>query len=174
MKLSWEFKFHGSPLLPLHQATAFLESDSISNKLDWKESWANEIDIALWMASTSALFISIVGMEHENRQMKCPIWFRRTPPIEDRLRRGLKDASTFHFRRPDIGGDHDEGWGRTDFDAWGALQNRQLGFLWISVGEYGNGSLHALIHHPILRRIKSWRLDKELEILLKTRAFLSF
>ena len=62
--------------------------------------------MARWIARTSDEFISIGGIGHEKVQRNSPLELRRTPPIADRSKKGLWEASTFHFRMEEGGGDH--------------------------------------------------------------------
>lgn len=49
------------------------------------------------IANTSALFISIAGMGVEKTHLKDSLLSRKTPPIAERDRALLYEASTFHF-----------------------------------------------------------------------------
>lgn len=100
MKLRIKFKFHGPPLLSLHHFTALAESDSIVNLHCDNLSLPLEIFIARWIARTSALLISMVGIEVENKHLKFPLISLKTPPIADLGKEVLSEASTFHFRDP--------------------------------------------------------------------------
>lgn len=97
MKFRWKDKFQGPPSFEVHHLTALSESDSTMIffiSIRW------ELAAVIWkarnVAFTSALFISIGGIGVEKRQIKSPLEFLKTPPIAERFRRGLKEASTFH------------------------------------------------------------------------------
>lgn len=96
--------FHGPPDSPLHHNTAFVESDSMIILNFFISLLDSEIAIARCIAKTSAQFISMYGMGEENKHMKFPRWFRKTPPIAEHDSTVCTEASTFHFRHLVSGG----------------------------------------------------------------------
>ena len=187
MKFRWKFKFHGPPFSPLHHDTAFDESDSRMNSLCLMALLDSEILIALWIARTSALFISMKGIGVEKRQIKFPLWFLRTPPIAEHDSHMLTDASTFHLTTLITGGHQTTGLmamvGFFFLTAFESFHNKQDGFREMSDGEYGKFSSHAEIHHPSLskhrirdinvQRIVSANVKKQMVQLKKYRGSIS-
>lgn len=84
MKFRMKLRFQGPPLELEHQLTALQDSDSIT--MGWLQnlSHSREIWMALWIARTSAKFISFGGIGHENIHKNSPLAFRKTPPIAER------------------------------------------------------------------------------------------
>lgn len=136
MKLIINVKFQGPSRLPLHQFTAFAESDSIMILLLENMSSRDEIYKARWIASTSTWFISMKGRGREKIHRNFPELSRKTPPVAEHDEDDLVDASTFHFKELKGAGDH---W----FDAYDGEHAffrllftphvRQYGFLRISL-----------------------------------------
>lgn len=177
MKFNWNFRFQGPPTLSLHHLTAFDESDSMT--IGRFRIFLKDIDIwiALYMARISAEFISIGGTGFENKHIKCPSQFRRTPPMAAVERDWQNDASTFHLTHP-FGGEIQ----REDcLGTFGKLttfrnpdQLRQGGFLTTSSREYGKFVSQPFSHQLRRTRIRSCNCVTEHEMLLKTREFRSF
>lgn len=137
MKFSMKLRFHGPPWSRLHHWTALRESETIVMVWLLILSELREILVALNIANTYAEFISRSGMGEENRQMKLPKVFRRTPPTAAWSRWCLKDASTFHMRVSLRGGDHTcgVGWWIIRLGRPILFQLRQMGLRSTSFGE---------------------------------------
>lgn len=101
-----KLRFHGPPSLFLHHLTALAESGSIKSLVkELIRSQLLDILIARCIAKISALLISIGGIGEEKRQMKAPLLSRSTPLMAALKRVLLAEASTFHLRTFEGGGD---------------------------------------------------------------------
>lgn len=157
--------------------TAFKESDSSVIMQCFVTSLDKEILIAWWIANISAQSISMKGIGEENIHTKFPTWFRRMPPIADDDEWRFTEASTFHLRLFTSGGVHSQG----DGIAIGKLDTEEkprhikhVGFLWMSIGEYGKSSDQPLIHHLILNSCRSSICFGEFEVCSNIRMLHSF
>lgn len=144
-----KLRFQGPPWLSLHHFTAFAESDSTISLENEIRSQLLDILIARWIASISALLMSILGMGVENRHTKCPWLLRSTPPIAALVWSLLTEASTFHLRMLLEGGD--QIWEGEAAAEPGALlvqagQCKHVGLRKISDELYGKGSPQPFIH----------------------------
>ena len=142
--LAKKFKLQGPPLELLLHETALCESDSMMIWWFFTILDASDIFMAQWMAKTSAELISIGGIGHENRHMKEPTLFRRTPPMALRLHLGSYEASTFHLSSWCWGGLH-------EIDQWISGQ-----FIFGRVFDHCKHQGFPFIHHDSLTKISSW------------------
>lgn len=110
--------------------TALWESNSISISWDLNFSQLREIWIVRWIASTSALLISIGGIGQENTHRNSPLQFLNTPPMVERI--GLKEAFTFNLSVERGKADQSkaffrgEQWLRKSGSIWDKLDSSQL------------------------------------------------